>query len=172
LPIYKIRDTFGINPNQLKVIDNIVKEKGKESLGMPMIYNLAAGCKEWLDDNNISSEERSKQLKLKEEEEIEKKRAQGTPVSLQAFTNWSTKYYAQLEAEKRKEGEKAKKITGKQMFESNTSLVTSDVSFAEEGESDVNIDWSLFKQELDNLKEQELLDQELGKIEEEEEEEE
>jgi len=58
------------------------------------------------------------------------------------------------------------------MFESNTSLVTSDVSFAEEGESDVNIDWSLFKQELDNLKEQELLDQELGKIEEEEEEEE
>jgi len=109
LPIYKIRDTFGINPNQLKVIDNIVKEKGKESLGMPMIYNLAAGCKEWLDDNNISSEERSKQLKLKEEEEIEKKRAQGTPVSLQAFTNWSTKYYAQLEAEKRKEGEKAKK---------------------------------------------------------------
>jgi hypothetical protein len=45
--------------------------QANESLGMAMIFNLAAAIKEWLDDNNISKSELEKQRIAKEEEEKE-----------------------------------------------------------------------------------------------------
>jgi hypothetical protein len=41
-------------------------------------------------------------------------------------------------------------ILGRELFESNADLVTSDAQFQEEGEGEtVAVDWTLFSQELD-----------------------
>lgn len=40
-------------------------------MGMAMIYNIASALKAWLDDNNISSEQKQKMKILKEEEELQ-----------------------------------------------------------------------------------------------------
>jgi hypothetical protein len=50
------------------------------------------------------------------------------------------------------------------MFESNAALIQSDSAFAEEGETEVDIDWSVFNKELEDIKDQELLNQDLPEI--------
>ena len=59
---------------QQKVIKNMFRttdNKGEETLGMPMVFTLASACKEWLDDHNISDEEKAKIAARKIEEEKE-----------------------------------------------------------------------------------------------------
>lgn len=42
-------------------------------------------------------------------------------------------------------------ISGRQLFERNSDLASSDAAFAEEGEAEINIDWNVFRKELDAL---------------------
>jgi len=44
-------------------------------------------------------------------------------------------------------------LSGRQLFEKYTDLVTSDALFIEEGEEEVSVDWSVFNKELENLDE-------------------
>lgn len=83
-PEFKIRDSFGIDSNQVKEIETKIKQRvilslfsiwldqAEESIGMPMVFNLASAAKEWLDDNNFSKEEKVKlkQLKVEQEKEV------------------------------------------------------------------------------------------------------
>mmetsp|Transcript_7560 Transcript_7560/g.10439 ORF Transcript_7560/g.10439 Transcript_7560/m.10439 type:complete len:224 (-) Transcript_7560:138-809(-) len=148
-PICQLTNLYNIDETQEKQIEEIIKQQINENLGMAMIYNVACACKSWLDDNNISPEQKKKLKLQKEEEEIQKRRSEGTPVTIESFAAWKEKFYAKYrEEEKRKEEERKKKLTGRQLFESNLDLVSSEKDFVDEGEA-VEVDWSIFSKELD-----------------------
>jgi len=75
LPEFKVKKTHGITGEQLTIIEEKLTQQATESVGTPMVYNLAQICKEWLDDNNIDQEEIDRQRKLKELEIKEKKKS-------------------------------------------------------------------------------------------------
>ncbi|PRP74578.1 hypothetical protein PROFUN_16175, partial [Planoprotostelium fungivorum] len=154
LPTVTFEETENISDEQEDDIQNIVKTSGEECLGMPMIYNIAAAVQNWLSDNNVNPEDIRKLAAQKAEEELQKKRQDGTPVTKETFTVWREKFYSRyLADERREEEERRRRPTGRQLFESNADLANSDASFfEEEGGENVEVDWSVFSSFLMSLR--------------------
>ncbi|XP_073432069.1 RWD domain-containing protein 1 isoform X2 [Dendrobates tinctorius] len=125
---------------------------------MVMIFTLVSAAQDKLNeiiDQIKNRREEEKIQKEKEVEEAEKKRFHGTPVTIENFLNWKAKFDAdmvELRRKRQKEEEQAgkSKLTGKQLFERDHNLDTSDIKFLEEAGNSVEVDESLF-QELDDL---------------------
>ncbi|KFP21236.1 RWD domain-containing protein 1, partial [Egretta garzetta] len=78
-------------------------------------------------------------------------RFHGTPVTIENFLNWKAKFDAELleiKRKKMKEEEQAgkNKLSGKQLFEMDHNLDTSDIQFLEEAGNSVEVDESLFQE--------------------------
>ncbi|MEE6509141.1 hypothetical protein FKM82_024544 [Ascaphus truei] len=79
----------------------------------------------------------------------------GTPVTIESFLSWKAQFDAEL-AEMRRKRQKEEeqsgkdKLTGKQLFETDHNLDTSDIQFLEEAGNSVEVDESLF-QDMDDL---------------------
>ncbi|XP_020367238.2 RWD domain-containing protein 1 [Rhincodon typus] len=124
---------------------------------MVMIFTLVTAVQEKLNeivDQIKFRKEEEKLLKEKEAEEVEKAVFHGTPVTIENFLSWKAKFDAELAEIRRKrqrEEEQAGKVklTGKQLFETDHNLDTSDIQFLEEG-NNVEVDESLF-QDMDDL---------------------
>ena len=80
-------------------------------------------------------------------------RTKGTPVTRDAFMIWKAKFDQEmllLNADEIQKAElKRKKLSGRQLFEMDLTLATSDANYIEDG--DVDIDESLFENELEDL---------------------
>eukprot|EP00062_Callorhinchus_milii_P014299 gi/632963332/ref/XP_007897824.1/ PREDICTED: RWD domain-containing protein 1 isoform X2 [Callorhinchus milii] len=81
-------------------------------------------------------------------------RFHGTIVTIENFLSWKAKFDAEIaefQRKRQKEEEQAGKVklTGKQLFETDHNLDTSDIQFLEEG-NNVEVDESLF-QDMDDL---------------------
>ncbi|KAH0508502.1 Protein FAM26D [Microtus ochrogaster] len=79
----------------------------------------------------------------------------GTPVTIENFLSWKAKFDAELleiKKKRMKEEEQAgkNKLSGKQLFETDHNLDTSDIQFLEDAGNNVEVDESLF-QEMDDL---------------------
>ncbi|EPY74568.1 hypothetical protein CB1_001970006 [Camelus ferus] len=79
----------------------------------------------------------------------------GTPVTIENFLNWKAKFDAELleiKKKRMKEEEQAgkNKLSGRQLFETDHNLDTSDIQFLEDAGNNVEVDESLF-QEMDDL---------------------
>lgn len=130
--------------------------QAQESLGMPMVFTLASHVKECLDGwatieaDKVRFEETERKRK-EEEEEMQKFR--GTPVTKESFAAWKRRFDAEMHAAKgamnAKATDKNKKLTGRQLFESDKNMIMSDAKYADEG--DVAVDMSLFEQEMENM---------------------
>ncbi|XP_075001808.1 RWD domain-containing protein 1 isoform X3 [Calonectris borealis] len=108
------------------------------------LYEIVS--QENLDDNDVTDI-----IKLLEQQQ----RFHGTPVTIENFLNWKAKFDAELleiKRKKMKEEEQAgkNKLSGKQLFEMDHNLDTSDIQFLEEAGNSVEVDESLF-QEMDDL---------------------
>ncbi|XP_064214130.1 RWD domain-containing protein 1 [Tribolium castaneum] len=133
---------------------DFLKEQVQENLGMVMIFTLVSSAQEWL---NVRWEgvkkERDEEAarKLREEEEAERKRFEGTRVTVETFLKWKTKFEDEMGiAKKREISEKeGKKLTGRELFMTDVTLNESDLKFLEDGEG-VKVDESLF-QDMDDL---------------------
>uniref|UniRef100_A0A2K5S8L8 RWD domain-containing protein n=1 Tax=Cebus imitator TaxID=2715852 RepID=A0A2K5S8L8_CEBIM len=110
-----------------------------------------------LEDNNVS--DILKLLVLQAEGNLEAEEAgnqlfHGTPVTNANFLNWKAKFDGELleiKKKRMKEGEAGKnKLSGKQLFETDHNLDTSDIQFLEDAGNNVEVDESLF-QEMDDL---------------------
>lgn len=156
LPKFSLEDTFGLDDDQLAEVEQKVLRQAEEDLGSPMVFNLATVCKEWLDDHNVDQKEARKARMLQAEEEREALRRQGTLVTPETFEAWAKKWYA---SHPDKEQRKIKP-TGRQLFESNADMVFSDTKFADAEPNDVAIDWSVFRDEMDDLDLDDELDDE------------
>eukprot|EP00079_Xenopus_tropicalis_P025189 XP_012818332.1 PREDICTED: RWD domain-containing protein 1 isoform X1 [Xenopus tropicalis] len=125
---------------------------------MVMIFTLVSAVQDKLNeivDQIKTRKEEEKVRKEKEAEEAEKVRFHGTPVTIENFLSWKAKFDAEVcEMKKKRQKEEEQsgknKLTGKQLFETDHNLDTSDIKFLEEAGNSVEVDESLF-QELDDL---------------------
>ncbi|XP_045044634.1 RWD domain-containing protein 1 isoform X3 [Desmodus rotundus] len=132
--------------------------RAEENLGMVMIFTLVTAVQEKLNeivDQIKTRREEEKKQKEKEAEEAEKQLFHGTPVTIENFLNWKAKFDAELleiKKKRMKEEEQAgkNKLSGKQLFETDHNLDTSDIQFLEDAGNNVEVDESLF-QEMDDL---------------------
>ncbi|KAK2710849.1 RWD domain-containing protein 1-like [Artemia franciscana] len=142
--------------------DDLKKEELKEklqdeasnNLGMVMIFTLVSIAQEWLaeslDLEKTRIQEERERIRT-EAEEAEKRRFMGTPVTVQNFLSWKEKFDAELASMKKVEKEdKDRKLTGRELFLRDKTLIESDLKYLEEGGEAVAVDESLFE-DLDNL---------------------
>ncbi|GCB80718.1 RWD domain-containing protein 1 isoform X2 [Scyliorhinus torazame] len=156
-PIFEIIGQENLQKSDVADIITLLNEQIQENIGMVMIFTLVTAVQEKLNeivDQIKWRKEEEKLLKEKEAEEVEKAIFHGTLLSIENFLSWKAKFDAELaeiRRKRQKEEEQAGKVklTGKQLFETDHNLDTSDIQFLEEG-NNVEVDESLF-QDMDDL---------------------
>ncbi|XP_075677358.1 RWD domain-containing protein 1 isoform X1 [Dermatophagoides pteronyssinus] len=148
--------------DELEIMD-ILNDMIAENIGTVMIFTLVTRTSEWLNQLKQRKifERKEAQLKRKQEiEELERKKFEGTRVTVETFIAWKLKFdaeMAELAARKNKEMKKddPNKLTGKEMFLRDKNLIDSDLNFGDIvagsddfDDVDVKVDESLF-QDLD-----------------------
>jgi len=146
----------------------IAQETAAENVGMASIFSIVSTVQDYLNKHAeeclLLIKEVSERSK-REEEEIERKKMEGTRVSVESFIAWKIKFDAER-AKKTKtviDTSTTKRLTGRQMFEENVNLDSSDQQLMEEGEECANVDEreTVDAEEFDrDLFEQELLNEE------------
>ncbi|XP_065154409.1 RWD domain-containing protein 1 [Paramisgurnus dabryanus] len=157
-PLWEINSQENLEDSDAEVVLTLLKQQAEENLGMVMIFTLVTAVQEKLNeivDQIKSRREEEKLRKEREVEEAEKRAFQGTVVTIENFLTWKAKFeqdMAELKSKKHKEEEQAGKgkLTGKQLFETDHNLDTSDIQFLEDGGNSVEVDESLF-QDMDDL---------------------
>ncbi|ERE81297.1 RWD domain-containing protein 1 [Cricetulus griseus] len=157
-PLYEIFSQENLEDNDISDILKLLALQAEENLGMVMIFTLVTAVQEKLNeivDQIKTRREEEKKQKEKEAEEAEKKLFHGTPVTIENFLSWKAKFDAELleiKKKRMKEEEQAgkNKLSGKQLFETDHNLDTSDIQFLEDAGNNVEVDESLF-QEMDDL---------------------
>lgn len=158
IPLFELLSQDNLEDNDVTDIMKLLQDQAEENLGMVMIFTLVSAVQEKLNeivDQIKTRREEEKKLKEKEAEEAEKQCFHGTPVTIENFLSWKAKFDTELleiKRKKMKEEEQSGKIklTGKQLFERDHNLDTSDIQFLEEAGNSVEVDESLF-QEMDDL---------------------
>ncbi|XP_060761510.1 RWD domain-containing protein 1 [Neoarius graeffei] len=157
-PLWEIQSQENLEDRDTEDILSLLQQQAEENLGMVMIFTLVTAVQEKLneiiDQMKIRREEEKKR-KEREAEEAEKKAFQGTVVTIENFLAWKARFeqeMAELKRKKQKEDEQAgkNKLTGKQLFERDRNLDTSDIQFLEDAGNSVEVDESLF-QDMDDL---------------------
>ncbi|XP_076242124.1 RWD domain-containing protein 1 isoform X2 [Calliopsis andreniformis] len=136
-----------------KLKDHLM-EQMNENLGMVMVFTLVSTAQEWLNvqwDRIKLRREEFAAKKQKEEEEAERKKFEGTRVTVETFLCWKEKFDDEMGYTKRRETaeREGKKLTGKELFMTDKTLDQSDLKFLDDGDV-VKVDESLF-QNLDDL---------------------
>uniref|UniRef100_A0A8C9RNL6 RWD domain-containing protein 1 n=1 Tax=Scleropages formosus TaxID=113540 RepID=A0A8C9RNL6_SCLFO len=157
-PLYEIVSQDNLEDSDVEGILTLLQQQAEENLGMVMVFTLVTAVQERLNeivDQIKSRREEEKRKKEKEAEEAEKVAFQGTVVTIENFLSWKAKFeqeMAEIKRKKQKEEEQSgkNKLTGKQLFERDHNLDTSDIQFLEDAGNNVEVDESLF-QDLDDL---------------------
>lgn len=155
LPEVEILDRENFEEDDEMLLKDHIIKQAEENLGMVMVFTLVSTAQEWLNvrwDDMRREKEEAIMIKQKEEEEAERKRVEGTHVTVESFLAWKTKFDMERRLLKKtdKDEKDMKKLTGKQLFMADKTLDQSDLKFLEEGDEAVKVDESLF-QELDEL---------------------
>lgn len=131
-------------------------QQAEENLGMAMIFTLVSATSEWLTETTeqqATDIEQEKLRKIAEHEAIERKKFEGTIVTIETFMAWKTQFDAELEEKKKLKGKEIfdkNKPTGKDLFMLDNTFDDSDVKFLEEEGDSVEVDESLF-QDLEDI---------------------
>jgi len=132
---------------------SLLHSQVEENLGTVMVFTLVSSGQEWLNERweEVKKErDESAARKLREEEEAEMKRFEGTRVTVETFLKWRSAFEEEMGIAKKKEiaEKEGRKLTGRELFMTDNTLNESDLKFLDDG--DVKVDESLF-QELDDL---------------------
>lgn len=154
LPQIEIEDAENFLEHYEKELLLDLDTQGKENLGMVMIFTLVSGAQEWLNVKweEVKKERDEEQMKKKyKEEEAERKKFEGTRVTVETFLKWRMQFEDDLGIAKKREAndKEGRKLTGKELFITDTTLNESDLKFLDEGDA-VKVDESLF-QDMDDL---------------------
>lgn len=147
-------DEVGMDDEQIQRLQIVLEMEAENNLGMVVIFTLVSAANEWLNDewdSELKRIEDEAERKIIEAEEAEKNKFHGTPVSIENFLAWKEEFDAEMALLKKPEKEdKDKKLTGRELFIVDKSLVDSDLKFLEDGGEAIRVDESLF-QDLDDL---------------------
>ncbi|KAM9798380.1 RWD domain-containing protein 1 [Neosynchiropus ocellatus] len=157
-PLWEIHSQENLENNDVDVILSLLQQQAEENLGMVMIFTLVTAVQEKLNeivDMMKNRREEEKQRREKEAEEAEKVAFQGTVVTIENFLAWKAKFELEMNELRRKRQKEEEqtgkaKLTGKQLFETDHNLDTSDIQFLEDAGNNVEVDESLF-QDIDDL---------------------
>lgn len=146
-PSIKILDSKNLADDEITELTKQLDRKSEESLGEVMIFTLVSDVVEWLSSKAERESNEIEEQKDRKREELEaeaKKKCEGTPVTLETFLAWKAKFDAELlkarleqqkrEAEQNPSGQK--RMTGREMFETDKALAESDMNFVEDLEQD------------------------------------
>jgi len=130
-----------LDETDVKGLLDKLKEDGEENVGMAMIFTLVSVALDWLTQNHedkMTKAKEEKDRKQTEFEEAERKRFEGTRVTVETFMAWKMKFDAELAELKRIEEKKREaegktggggNLTGKELFSMNADLDDSDIKF-------------------------------------------
>jgi len=154
-PVMEIIPVENIEEDDLEELRTQLVSQCEENLGMVMVFTLVSHSLEWLNahiENIYKSKKEEEERKKKATEEAERKRFEGTRVTVESFLSWKAKFDEEMKtkAQIEKEKEKNRKPTGRELFMTDNTLNESDLSFLGEGDAEVTVDESLF-QDLDDL---------------------
>ncbi|KAI8093402.1 ubiquitin-conjugating enzyme/RWD-like protein [Halteromyces radiatus] len=152
LPEFDIEVIDGSLSDSLKnkMMDDL-RTAGEESLGMAMIFTMASLLKEQLNEmvsNAQRIREEAEEERQRKLEEVEMAKFNGTKVTIERFLAWKKGFDKELEAlEDQAKLARAKelknKLTGRQLFEQDKTLASSDAKYMDEG--DVSVDATQFE---------------------------
>ncbi|XP_078109771.1 RWD domain-containing protein 1 [Sander vitreus] len=157
-PLWEIHSQENLEDSDAEDILTLLQQQADENLGMVMIFTLVTAVQEKLNEMvDVKKNRREEEARRKEAEaeEAEKVLFQGTVVTIENFLAWKAKFeleMAELRRKRQKEEEQAgkPKLTGKQLFETDHNLDTSDIQFLEDTGNNVEVDESLF-QDIEDL---------------------
>ncbi|XP_028985848.1 RWD domain-containing protein 1 [Betta splendens] len=157
-PLWEIHSQENLDVSDMEDVLTLLQQQAEENLGTVMIFTLVTAVQEKLNkivDVIKNRREEEKRRKEREAEEAEKVAFQGTVVTIENFLAWKAKFemeIAELRRKRQKEEEQAgkPKLTGKQLFERDRNLDTSDIQFLEDAGNNVEVDESLF-QDIEDL---------------------
>lgn len=137
-------------------LQETMKTEAEENLGMVMVFTLISVVQEKL--NTLLEQQAQGEIdaideKKREEDEAERKKFEGTKVTVETFLAWREKFEADMNDIKRQQGllvKQSNKLTGIQLFQKDHTMDDSDVKFLEDEGDKVAVDESLF-QDLEDL---------------------
>ncbi|XP_062535993.1 RWD domain-containing protein 1 [Armigeres subalbatus] len=152
-PLVEIEDPENFRDGYEEGLLEHVQQTIQENIGIEMIFSLVSSAQEWLNCKydelkNEAENEKEEAKRLLEEEE--RKKFEGTRVTVESFMVWKTGFERDMGITERKEkilGE-TRKLTGKELFLLDNTLNESDLKFlmdAGEPIESVRIDESLFQ---------------------------
>merc|ERR1719244_2495378 len=153
-PEIEFEDSDNIEDEHLQELRTHLDSVAEENLGMAMVFTIVSEAIQWLGETNDRlKEEAAEAIRRQKEadEEEERKKLEGTKVTIESFLAWKAEFDREMREKKGKELEKqekkSKKKTGRELFLTDTTLNDSDVKFlAETGDSEaVTVDESLFE---------------------------
>ncbi|XP_057307692.1 RWD domain-containing protein 1-like [Hydractinia symbiolongicarpus] len=154
-PIIEIENTSeNLTEDRINALQSLLEEQAEENIGMVMIFTLVSTAQEQLNNiiEDIKQEIQDEKDRAKlEQQRLDEIKYKGTPVTLENFLAWKIKFDQEMIAcgkRKQQDENKLKKLTGKQLFERDSTLNESDIQFI--SEAGVKVDESLF-QDLDDL---------------------
>jgi len=138
-------------------------ETAEENLGMVMGFTLISAASEWLTDkwDAIRKEQQDEKERIKQlAEEAEKKRLEGTKVTVESFMAWKRKFDEERLALRAKVKKEVIGLTGKEQFLNNADIDLAPIGDVDGGEGAdagsaaaaavVEVDESLFE-DMDDL---------------------
>ncbi|XP_062254731.1 RWD domain-containing protein 1 [Platichthys flesus] len=158
-PLWEIFSQDNLEDVDAASLLTLLQQQAEENLGMVMIFTLVTAVQEKLNeivDLMKNRQEEEKQRKEREAEEAEKVTFQGTVVNIENFLLWKSGFELEMAEMRHKKQQKEEeqalktKLTGKQLFETDHNLDTSDIQFLEEAGNSVEVDESLF-QDIEDL---------------------
>lgn len=160
LPVLRFKSCDeDLTEEEVERIKDQVFQVAEESIGMAMMFNLIAAAGEFIDqleqEKQLASKVSAKlaaanaaaealvvaEKKKKEAEEAEAMQVRGTRVTVESFLKWKKEFLADVQSKERagmdadmraKMNDKQKRPTGRQLFERDAGLATSDVKFLQE----------------------------------------
>lgn len=153
-PIVEIENPENFEEKYEPVLLEHLAKQVNENLGMVMVFTLVSSAQEWLHvkyEETKLEKEKNEARKLKELEEAELKKFEGTRVTIETFLKWKQQFEEEMGINKKRElaEKEGKKLTGRELFMTDNTLNESDLKFLDEGDR-VKVDESLF-QDLDDL---------------------
>ncbi|XP_070568312.1 RWD domain-containing protein 1-like [Ptychodera flava] len=168
-PDIEVTFSSNLDDEDLTSLLNLCQEQAEENLGMVMVFTIVSAVQEKLNEKVdllkkqiLEEEERAEEAKKAKEEAEMAKKFVGTPVTIETFLAWKSKFDQEKTSSRKNldSNEDSKKLTGRQLFEEDNTLDDSEVALLDEGDNIV-VDESLF-QELDDLDLDDELDEAIG----------
>ncbi|GAM23505.1 hypothetical protein SAMD00019534_066800 [Acytostelium subglobosum LB1] len=152
VPIIELIPTEKLTKDRIEGLISDVNNQATENIGTSMIFILAGTIKEWLDNNNTDLVEQEDDEAEESSSEEEEYVFEGTPVTIDTFKEWRKRFLAEMQPMKKEvAASKLNKLTGRQLFEIDSTLILSDSKFMEEGEETSNISASTVKPKLEDV---------------------